>query len=80
MGVAEIEETFRAEVSRVCRNYYLQVWNEALNEARVEASFALMRAESVYYPLLSVHQALPVPRLQGGRTWEGQPGQGPSFL
>ncbi|KAL0001255.1 hypothetical protein SO802_015036 [Lithocarpus litseifolius] len=31
IGVAEIEETLRAEVSRVCRTYCLQVWNKALN-------------------------------------------------
>ena len=48
--VAETEEAFRTEVSGVCRNYCLQVWNEALNQAGVEASSALRRAESVYYP------------------------------
>ena len=26
------------------------MWNKALNQARVEASFTLRRAESVYYP------------------------------
>jgi len=50
VGVAETEEALRAEVSEVCRNYCLQVWNEVLNQAGVEASFALRRAESVYYP------------------------------
>ena len=50
VGVAETEETPRAEVSKVCRNYYLQVWNEALNHARVKASSTLRRAKSVYYP------------------------------
>ena len=50
MGVAETEEALRAEVLEVCRNYCLQVWNEALNQARVEASSSLRRAESVYYP------------------------------
>ena len=51
MRVAEIEEALKVEVLKVCRNYYLQVWNEALNQARVEASSALRRAKSVYYPL-----------------------------
>ena len=51
MGVTETEEAFRAEVAEVCRFYCLQVWNEALNQARVEASSALRRAKNMYYPL-----------------------------
>ena len=35
VGVAETEEALRAEVLRVCRTYGLQVWNEALNQAKV---------------------------------------------
>ena len=50
VGVAETEEALRAEVSGVCRTYYLQVWNEALNQVRVEASSALRRTKNVYYP------------------------------
>ena len=50
IGVVEIEEALMAEVSRVCRNYCLQVWNEALNQAGVEASSVLRKAENVYYP------------------------------
>ena len=49
MGVAETEKALRAKVLGVCRAYCLQVWNEALNLARVEASSALRRAENVYY-------------------------------
>ena len=56
VGVAEIEEALRAEVSGVCRTYYLQVWNEALNQVRVEASSALRRTKNVYY--LSAIRAL----------------------
>ena len=48
--VAETEEALRVEVLKVCKCYFLQVWNEAPNQARVEASSALRRAESVYYP------------------------------
>ena len=48
--MAEIEEAFRAEVSRVCRNYCLQVWNEALNQTAIEASSKFRRVECVYYP------------------------------
>ena len=51
MGVVETEKAFRAEVSKVCRFYCLQMQNEALNQAGVEDSSALKRVESVYYPL-----------------------------
>ena len=50
VGVAETEEAFRSEVSRVCRVYYSQVWDVALNQAGVEASSALRRPENIYYP------------------------------
>ena len=50
MGVAETKEALKAKVSRVCRNYCLQVWNEALNQAGVKASSALKKVENVYYP------------------------------
>ena len=48
--MVETEETLKAEIIKVCRNYCSQVWYEALNQARVEASSALRKAESVYYP------------------------------
>ena len=50
MRVVKTEEALRAEVLEVCRNNCLQEWNEALNQAGVEASSILRRAESVYYP------------------------------
>ena len=50
VGITETEKALRAEVSGVCRAYCLQVWNEALNLAGVEASLALRIAENVYYP------------------------------
>ena len=50
MGVAETKEALRAEVLKVCRFYCLQVWNEALDQAGVEASSTLRRVENVYYP------------------------------
>ena len=46
--MAETEEALRAEVLGVCRNFCLQVWNEALNQAGVEASSILRKAEMVY--------------------------------
>lgn len=51
LGVAEAEETLRAEVLGVYRTYCSQVWIEALNQAVVEASSILRRANKVYYPL-----------------------------
>ena len=50
IGVAEMEETLRAEVPVVCRIYCAQTWNEALNRAGVEASSELRRPENVLYP------------------------------
>ena len=50
MGIIETKEALKAEVSELYRNYCLQVWNEALNQAGVEAFFVLRRVESVYYP------------------------------
>ena len=46
---AETEKALRVKVSWVCRNYCLQVWNKALNQARVEAFSILRRIESVNY-------------------------------
>ena len=48
--MVETEDALRVEVSEVCRYYCLQVWNGVLNQAGVEASSALKRVESVYYP------------------------------
>ena len=43
LGVAEIEETLKAEVTAVCRIYYAQTWDEALNRVEVEAFFELRK-------------------------------------
>ena len=48
--MAKIKETLKAKVSRLCRTYCLQVWNQALNQAEMEASSTLRRVENVYYP------------------------------
>ena len=47
IGVAETEETPRAEVLMVCRIYCAQTWDEALNRAGVEASSKLRKVENV---------------------------------
>ena len=49
LGVAETEETLRAEVLTVCRIYCAQTWDEALNRAGVEASSELRKPENVFH-------------------------------
>lgn len=49
--VVETKEAPRAEVWEVYRFHCLQVWNEAFNQAGIEASFTLRRAKCLYYPL-----------------------------
>ena len=48
VGVVETKDTLRAEVPSVCRTYYALVWDEALNQAGVEASSVLRKVESFY--------------------------------
>ena len=58
LGVAETYATFKAQVPGVCRLYCSQVWNEALKQAGVEASFDMWKVEHVYYPL-AIREAAP---------------------
>ena len=51
IGVAKTEENLRAQVSGICRGYCLKVWNEALNQAKVDASSTLRREKNFFYPL-----------------------------
>ena len=51
VGVAETEDTLRAEVPSVCRAYCVHTWEEALNQAGVVASSGLRRPESIIFPL-----------------------------
>ena len=57
VGVAEIEDALRAEVLAVCRAYCAQTWEEALNQAGVEASSELRRPERIIFP-----SALQIPK------------------
>ena len=57
VGVAETENALRAEVPAVCRAYCAQTWEEALNQAGVEASSGLRRPESIIFP-----SALQIPK------------------
>ena len=50
VGVAEIEDALRAEVPVVCRAYCAQTWEEALNQAGVEASSELRKPERIIFP------------------------------
>ena len=56
MGVAETEEALRAEVSGVCRNYCLQVWNKALNLAEVKESRECLLSPAIRAPDSSISQ------------------------
>ena len=48
--MAETKDTLKAEVPSVCRAYCDLVWDEALNQAKVEASSVLRKGKSIYYP------------------------------
>ena len=52
IGVAETEDTLKAEVPAVCRAYCTQTWEEALNRARIDASSELRKPENIVFPLL----------------------------
>ena len=43
-------DLLRAEVPVICRAYYAQTWEEALNQAGVEASSGLRKPESIIFP------------------------------
>ena len=49
LGVAETQAIIKAQVPGVCGLYCSQVWNEALKQARVEASSDLWKVENVCY-------------------------------
>ena len=51
VGVAETEDTLRAEVPAMCRTYCTQTWEEALNQARIDASSELRKPENIVFPL-----------------------------
>ena len=50
VGVAETENALRAEVPAVCQAYYAQTWEEALNQAGVEASSELRKPKRIIFP------------------------------
>ena len=50
VSVAETKDALRAEVPAVCRAYCIQTWEEALNQAGIEASSELRKPESIIFP------------------------------
>ena len=51
VGVTKTEVTLRAEILAVCHAYYTQTWEEALNQARIAASFELRKPKNIVFPL-----------------------------
>ena len=50
VGVAETEDALRAKVPTVCRAYYTQTWEEALNRVGIDASSELRKPENIFFP------------------------------
>ena len=48
-GVQETETRLAEEVAGVCKDYCKEIWAEALNWARVPATFELRSAENIFY-------------------------------
>ena len=68
IGVAETEDTLRAEVPAVCCTYCTQTWEEALNRARIDASSELRKPENIIFPL-----ALQIPNQKEAAPLVSQP-------
>ena len=51
VGVAKTEDALRAEVPMVCQTYCAQTWEEALNQAGIEAFSELRKPERIIFPL-----------------------------
>ena len=51
VDVAETEDALRAEVPAMCRAYYTQTWEEALNQVGIEAFSELRKPENIVFPL-----------------------------
>ena len=49
-GVQETEIRLADELAKVCRDYYKEVWAEALNRAGVHATSKWRSAENIFYP------------------------------
>ena len=49
-GVQDTTMRLAKEVAGVCRDYYTEVWAEALNRARVPIDSELRKAENTFFP------------------------------
>ena len=49
-GVLETEARLTAEVTVVCRKYYAETYNQALDQAGIPTNSDLRRVDQVYYP------------------------------
>ena len=49
-GVLDTEARLTAEVTVVCRKYYAETYNQALNQAGIPTDSHLRRVDQVYYP------------------------------
>ena len=49
-GVLEMKARLIAEVTVVCREYCVETYNQALDQARIPADSDLRRVDQVYYP------------------------------
>ena len=68
VGAAKTEDTLRAEVPAVCRAYYTQTWEEALNQVGIETSSELRKPKNIVFPL-----ALQIPSQKEATTPVSQP-------
>ena len=79
VGVVETEDALRAEVPAVCRAYCTQTWGEALNQARIDASFELRKPGNIIFPsALQISNQKEAAPLVSQPTKEAQPQHPPS--
>lgn len=57
LRVQKIEARLTEELAKVCKEYYQEVWIEALNLAKVLVASKWRKVENIYYPL-DLHEAL----------------------
>ena len=70
VGVAETEDTLRAEVPAVCRANCTQTWEKALNRVRIDASSKLRKPENIIFP-----PALQIPNQKEAAPSVSQPAE-----
>ena len=68
--MAETEDALKAEVPAICRAYYTQTWEEALNRVGIDASSELRKPENIFFLL-----ALQVPNQKEATPPVSQPAE-----